>query len=217
MVFPPNAMAQQLITQQQVLEAISALQEWSTTPEQKTIADLLAAINRPIARMLENGVTYEEVADKIAELEISVTAGAIEAYLKQFKGKRPKRKNEALQTELNQAISQEQLEQGIALIKEMSKQRRGLTRAEFVAANYQIIELCLAAGKSFSKISVFLESHHEIKIAASTLAKYYQQAKQARSQETQLPVPSLQVPKPSESEVKHPLPEKEINLSEFNL
>ena len=212
-------MAQQLITQQQVLEAISALQEWSTTPEQKTIVDLLAATNRPIARMLENGVTYEEVADKIAELEISVTAGAIETYLKQFNGKRPKRKNEALQTELNQAISQEQLEQGIALIKEMSKQRRGLTRAEFVATNYQIIELCLAAGKSFSKISDFLESHHKIKIAASTLAKYYQQAKHAQSQEKKLPVPSLEVQKLSEGkdEVKHLLPEKEINLSEFNL
>ena len=214
-------MPQQLITQQQAAQLVAALQEWSNIPEQKSVADLLDAVRRPIAQMLGNGVSYDEIAVELAQLEITVTADAISAYVSPGKGKRSKRNRKPAPPELNGAISNDVFEKAVARIKELAKQKRGLTRAEFVAANYQVIELCLAAGKSYPKIAAFLDTRQGVKIAPATLAKYHRKAKQARIAEAQATADSSAVDSvPSESQPKvttGALAEPEIDMSSFNL
>ncbi|MEM6251300.1 MAG: hypothetical protein AAF821_00115 [Cyanobacteria bacterium P01_D01_bin.156] len=214
-------MPQQLITQQQAAQLVAALQEWSNIPEQKTVADLLDAVRRPIAQMIGNGVSYDDIAAELVEFEITVTADAIAAYVLPAKGKGSKRNRKSAPPELHSAISNDVFEKVVARIKELAKQKRGLTRAEFVAANYQVIELCLAAGKSYPKIAAFLDTRQGIKVAASTLAKYHRKAKQARISETQTTADSPTVHSvPSESQPKATtgaLAEPEIDMSSFNL
>ena len=214
-------MPQQLITQQQAAQLVAALQEWSNIPEQKTVADLLNAVRRPIAQMIGNGVSYDEITAELAQLEITVTANAIAAYVAPAKGKRSKRNRKPALPELNGEIAKDVFEKAVARIKELAKQKRGLTRAEFVAANYQVIELCLAAGKSYPKIAAFLGNCQGIKIAPATLAKYHQKAKQARVSEAYQTTPDSPVvhPVPCKSQPKaaRTLTEPEIDMSSFNL
>ena len=210
-------MSQQLITKKQADQVVAALEAWSATPEQKCLEDLLDAIERPVARMVQAGVTYEDVAQELIQLGISVDGVAIATYLKPRKGRRSKRKTQSLQAQLEQVIAQDIFDQAVAHIKETSKQKRGLTRAEFVAANFQVIELCLAAGKNYLKIASFLDTQQGIKIAPSTLAKYHRQAKQklVEAESTQPHIGQTLVT--AEPSLAAKLPEDPVELSEFNL
>lgn len=167
----------QLITEIQAAKVATALQDWLETPEQKTIADLLSAIQRPVGQMVQNGVSYKEIAQELLTLEIAVTTDVISTYFTSLKAKQKQRKSKSSSPELEQVVSDELFEKAVAHIKELAKQKRGLTRLELVQQNYQVIELLLAAGKTFPKIADFLETKQGINIAATTLAKYHRQAK----------------------------------------
>ena len=70
-------MSQQLITKKQADQVVAALEAWSATPEQKCLEDLLDAIERPVARMVQAGVTYEDVAHELIKMGISLDGVAI--------------------------------------------------------------------------------------------------------------------------------------------
>ncbi|NEQ31056.1 MAG: hypothetical protein F6K04_08635 [Leptolyngbya sp. SIO4C5] len=177
-------MARQILVSRETSERIKQLlKQRARTPRPLTVADVLKSLRPSVSRMLKQGHGYRDVIEALAAQNIVVSLEVIEAFYQsqvsgKGKGKRPAKSH----PELEQVVTQVQLDAIAAALKELAKTRRGQNLRELVAELEEAIDEDLAAGWSYDHIADWLDKDFSLKIAPGSLRSYHQALKREKKE-----------------------------------